>query len=77
MGSAYTILGRQVPAHVLSILTLGSVVAGVTVPKLLGNKDVKKDAAASAAPAAPVSQTQEDDFDLEKFINDLTKEETK
>ncbi|KAI5954018.1 hypothetical protein CANMA_004857 [Candida margitis] len=66
MGSAYTILGKQVPAHVLSILTLGSVAAGVAIPKLLGSNDVKKEAAAK--PAAPVAQSKEEDFDLEKFI---------
>ncbi|CCG21489.1 hypothetical protein CORT_0A11040 [Candida orthopsilosis Co 90-125] len=75
MGSAYTILGKQVPAHVLSILTLGSVAAGVAIPKLLRSNDVKKEAV--AMPAAPVAQSKEDDFDLEKFLNDLTKEETK
>ncbi|KAG5417157.1 hypothetical protein I9W82_004790 [Candida metapsilosis] len=66
MGSAYTIFGKQVPAHVLSILTLGSVVAGVTIPKFFGSADANKDAAAK--PAAPVVQSKEDDFDLEKFI---------
>ncbi|CAD1809067.1 unnamed protein product [Candida parapsilosis] len=75
MGSAYTILGKQVPAHVLSILTLGSVAAGVAIPKVLGSNDAKKNV--PAKPAPPVAQSKEDDFDLEKFINELTKEETK
>ncbi|RCK55509.1 hypothetical protein Cantr_03928 [Candida viswanathii] len=74
MAGAYTILGRQVPAHVLAIATLGSVVAGVTIPKFLPKDESKVEA---PKPAAPVAQSKEDDFDLEKFINDLTKEETK
>lgn len=69
MGAAYTILGRQVQPHILAIATLGSVAAVAAWPR------AKKEAA--PAPAAPVSQTKEDDFDLEKFLGDLTKEESK
>ncbi|KAK6198149.1 putative ATP synthase K chain, mitochondrial [Scheffersomyces amazonensis] len=71
MGAAYTIFGRQVPAHILSIATLGSVAAIIAWPK------GAKEATPSATPVAPVVQTKEDDFDLEKFINDLSKEESK
>ncbi|ODV78925.1 uncharacterized protein CANTADRAFT_26037 [Suhomyces tanzawaensis NRRL Y-17324] len=69
MGAAYTIFGKQVPAHILSIATLASVTAVAAWPR------AKKEA--PATPAAPVVQSKEDDFDLEKFINDLTKEESK
>lgn len=50
----------------LSILTLGSVAAGVAIPKVLGSNDAKKNV--PAKPAPPVAQSKEDDFDLEKFI---------
>ncbi|KAL6452424.1 hypothetical protein SBY92_001682 [Candida maltosa Xu316] len=76
MGAAYTVFGKQVPAHILSILTLGSVALGVTIPKFLPQDPAKNEAAASK-PIAPAAQSKEDDFDFEKFINDLTKEETK
>lgn len=76
MAGAYTILGRQVPAHVLAIFTLGSVAAGVTIPKFLPKDETKVEAPKPVA-AAPIAQSKEDDFDLEKFINDLSKEETK
>ncbi|KAK6458617.1 putative ATP synthase K chain, mitochondrial [Scheffersomyces xylosifermentans] len=69
MAGAYTIFGRQVPAHVLSIATLASVTAIAAWPRA-------KSEAPAAAPA-PVAASKEDDFDLEKFLNDLTKEETK
>ncbi|EMG50901.1 ATP synthase K chain, mitochondrial, putative [Candida maltosa Xu316] len=78
MGAAYTVFGKQVPAHIytqLSILTLGSVALGVTIPKFLPQDPAKNEAAASK-PIAPAAQSKEDDFDFEKFI-DLTKEETK
>ncbi|KAK7687388.1 hypothetical protein QCA50_009253 [Cerrena zonata] len=68
MAAAYTILGKQVPAHVLSILTLSSVVAVAAWPR------EKK---AAPAPVAPAATKKEDDFDLEKWFNDLTKEESK
>ncbi|KAG2736504.1 hypothetical protein G9P44_000594 [Scheffersomyces stipitis] len=69
MAGAYTIFGRQVPAHILSIATLATVGAIVAFPR-------GKSESAPAAPA-PVVKSKEDDFDLEKFLNDLTKEETK
>ncbi|EGW33460.1 uncharacterized protein SPAPADRAFT_60813 [Spathaspora passalidarum NRRL Y-27907] len=71
MGAAYTILGKQVPAHILSIATLSAVAAGTTW-SLMGPKTEAK-----AAPVAPVSQSKEEDFDFEKIFNDLTKEEAK
>ncbi|ODV68399.1 hypothetical protein HYPBUDRAFT_151889, partial [Hyphopichia burtonii NRRL Y-1933] len=52
----------------LSILTLSSVVAVAAWPR------EKK---AAPAPAAPAATKKEDDFDLEKWFNDLTKEESK
>lgn len=45
---------------------MGSVAAGVAIPKLLGSNDLKKEAVAK--PAAPVVQSKEGDFDLEKFL---------
>ncbi|KAL7664851.1 ATP synthase subunit K, mitochondrial [[Candida] zeylanoides] len=69
MGSSYRIFGKQVPSHVLAILTLGSAAGVVMYPRGKAN--------ATPTPA-PVAQTSsEDDFDLEKLINDLSKEETK
>ncbi|CAG90248.1 DEHA2G05588p [Debaryomyces hansenii CBS767] len=60
MGAAYTIFGRQVPSHILSIATLGTAAAVVAWPR------AKKEA--PPAQAAPVAQTKEEDFDLEKFL---------
>ncbi|KGQ88879.1 hypothetical protein MEW_01679 [Candida albicans P60002] len=74
MAGAYTIFGKKVPAHILSIITLGSVAAGIAIPKFLPKDETKKEV---AKPVAPIVQSKEDDFDLEKFINDLTKEESK
>ncbi|KAG7666180.1 uncharacterized protein J8A68_000276 [[Candida] subhashii] len=72
MAAAYTVFGKQIPAHILSIATLASV-AGIGIWSSMGSK-----AEPSKVPAAaPVAQSKEADFDLEKFINDLTKEETK
>ncbi|CAH6718462.1 uncharacterized protein CLIB1444_01S07294 [[Candida] jaroonii] len=67
MAAGYTILGKQIPSHVLSILTLGSVATIAAWPR----------AKAEPAPTAVVPAAKEDDFDLEKFFNDLTKEESK
>ncbi|CAN3353703.1 ATP synthase subunit K, mitochondrial [Diutina catenulata] len=72
MGSAYQIFGKQVPAHVLALATLGSVTAIAAWPR------AKKEAPApTPAAAAPAPAAGGDDFDLEKFLNDLTKEESK
>ncbi|KAI3404723.1 hypothetical protein KGF56_002491 [Candida oxycetoniae] len=69
MGGAYTIFGRQVPAHVLSIVTLGTVAAGVAIPRFLRNDDATKKANAVTPTLTSVpAQTKEGDFDLEKFI---------
>ncbi|CAI5756546.1 unnamed protein product [Candida verbasci] len=77
MGATYQIFGKQVPAYVLSLATLGSVAAGVAIPKIFAKEDPNAKQIAATKPAAPVTNSKEDDFDLEKFINDLTKEETK
>lgn len=69
MGAAYTIFGKQVQPHILSLLTLGSVVAIAAWPR--------EKAAAEPAAAAPVAATKDEEFDLEKIINDFTKEEAK
>ncbi|EGV66037.1 hypothetical protein CANTEDRAFT_112898, partial [Yamadazyma tenuis ATCC 10573] len=71
MGAAYTIFGKQVPSHILAILTLGSVAGVVAYPRS------KSEATPTPTPAPAVTvASKEDDFDLEKFINDLSKEET-
>ncbi|XYA00303.1 hypothetical protein QA089_002839 [Meyerozyma guilliermondii] len=71
MGAAYTIFGKQVPSHILALLTLGSVAGVVAWPRS------KSESAATPAPVAATSSNKEEDFDLEKFINDLSKEESK
>ncbi|KAF8003343.1 hypothetical protein HF325_002588 [Metschnikowia pulcherrima] len=68
MGAAYTIFGKQVQPHILSLLTLGSVAGIVAWPR-----SVSAEKPAAPAPAA----AQDDEFDLEKIISDFTKEETK
>ncbi|RLV95954.1 hypothetical protein JA1_000592 [Spathaspora sp. JA1] len=73
MGAAYTVFGKKVPAHILSIATLSSV-AAFTTWSLVGPKGETK---AVATPVAPISQSKEEDFDLEKILSDLTKEEAK
>ncbi|CAK7894728.1 ATP synthase subunit K, mitochondrial [[Candida] anglica] len=69
MGSAYTILGKQVPSHVLALLTLGATAGVVAWPRAAKEAPV-------ATPAA-VPAVKEDDFDLEKLLSDFTKEESK
>lgn len=69
MGAAYTIFGKQVQPHILSLLTLGSVAGIVAWPR-------SSSAEKAPVPAAPAA-SQDDDFDLEKLISDFTKEETK
>ncbi|MCP8719722.1 MAG: ATP synthase subunit K family protein [Asgard group archaeon] len=51
----------------MAIFTLGSVAAGVTIPKFLPKDETKVEAPKPVA-AAPIAQSKEDDFDLEKFI---------
>lgn len=51
----------------MAILTLGSVAAGVTIPKFLPKDETKVEAPKPVA-AAPIAQPKDDDFDLEKFI---------
>ncbi|RLV85501.1 hypothetical protein JA9_001681 [Meyerozyma sp. JA9] len=62
MGAAYTIFGKQVPSHILSLLTLGSVAGVVAWPRS------KSEPAATPAPVAAAASNKEEDFDLEKFI---------
>ncbi|ODQ81404.1 hypothetical protein BABINDRAFT_7199 [Babjeviella inositovora NRRL Y-12698] len=70
MGSAYTILGKSVPSHWLAVATLSLTIGG-TVFATSGSKP----AAAPTAVTAPAAKDEE--FDLEKIFNDLTKEEAK
>ncbi|CAH2352070.1 uncharacterized protein CLIB1423_05S04940 [[Candida] railenensis] len=71
MGAAYTIFGKQVPSHILAILTLGTAAGVIAYPR-------GGDAKATPTPTpAPVSASKEEDFDLEKWVNDLSKEESK
>ncbi|CAN3373662.1 ATP synthase subunit K, mitochondrial [Diutina rugosa] len=74
MGATYQIFGKAVPAHVLALTTLGSVVAIAAWPR------AKKDAAQletkiEAPKAVPQTQSAEGDFDLEKWLQSLDKEE--
>jgi F-type H+-transporting ATPase subunit k len=69
MGAAYTILGKQVPSHILALATLASVGAVIAWPR--------SKTAPAPVEATSAVKSKEDDFDLEKFINDLGKEESK
>ncbi|KAF5212165.1 hypothetical protein EJF18_20376 [Clavispora lusitaniae] len=68
MGAAYTIFGKQVQPHILSILTLGSVALIAAWPREKTEKP--------AAPA-PAVASKDEEFDLEKIISDFTKDEAK
>ncbi|AWU74222.1 uncharacterized protein C5L36_0A08200 [Pichia kudriavzevii] len=68
MGAAYNILGKLVPPHYLAIGTILTVVGGVQLATLGGDKE----SAPAAAPKAPATSSSKDgELDVEKAIADF------
>ncbi|KAI5308875.1 hypothetical protein KEM55_004649 [Ascosphaera atra] len=69
MVATYTVFGRQVGAHVLSLATIGTLIGGITLAK--GGKTENKN-----EPPITASSKDEEQF-IQDFIKNIQAEEKK
>ncbi|KAH3666426.1 hypothetical protein WICMUC_005694 [Wickerhamomyces mucosus] len=64
MGAAYTVLGTKVPAHWISIATIGAAVGGAVIPSYLP----KSTESTPVKAPEPIKVEKSEELDVEKLL---------